>query len=305
MPTLAPAIDANAREALAPTDGAAPTVTLGSCKAQKRLRRILVHIDDASSAVLRLVSARTLAGVFDAGLLACYCTTPSAKLHALEVGLTLRGIDRCDEEDYARGRAAYDAFAQTCERLSDVDWLDLCGEPEQAFEREALYADYLVLQRPDRLNHVAGVSASFVDHVLVRSGRPAVVLPPRGVLRQMPRTVAIAWTESPAAARALASAMPLLREARNVHIIGCGEGAYSSVAGLAARLEAQGSVPRSHILEDAGSDLGIPLLNCAARLGADLLVMGCFGHSQTRERVLGGASRTALDRAPMPLLVAH
>jgi nucleotide-binding universal stress UspA family protein len=38
---------------------------------------------------------------------------------------------------------------------------------------------------------------------------------------------------------------------------------------------------------------------------ADLLVMGCYGHSRYREIMLGGASRTVLHRAPLPVLLAH
>lgn len=291
MSTIAPAPDANERAALA--------------AASAKLRRILVHIDDASSAGLRLASARALAGLLDAEVLACYSAMPSVMRHAMQVGLALRGVDRCDEDDYRRSQAAYGAFIQARGQCPDAGWLDLNGEPEEAFEREALYADYLVLQRPDRSSGTSGVSPAFVDHVLVRTGRPAVVLPPNGAIRQVPRTVAIAWTESPAAARAVASAMVLLREAESLHIIGCGEEAYTCVSALAARLEGQGMTPRSHVLEDAVPDVGLSVLDCATRLGADLLVMGGFGHSPARERVLGGASRTALDRSRVALLMAH
>jgi len=42
-----------------------------------------------------------------------------------------------------------------------------------------------------------------------------------------------------------------------------------------------------------------------ADLGADLLVMGCYGHSRARELVLGGASRTVLGSMTVPVLMAH
>jgi nucleotide-binding universal stress UspA family protein len=34
-------------------------------------------------------------------------------------------------------------------------------------------------------------------------------------------------------------------------------------------------------------------------------VMGCYGHSRARELVLGGASRTVLRDARLPVLMAH
>ena len=41
------------------------------------------------------------------------------------------------------------------------------------------------------------------------------------------------------------------------------------------------------------------------RLGADLLVMGCYGHGRTREWVLGGATRTVLASMTLPVLMSH
>ena len=43
----------------------------------------------------------------------------------------------------------------------------------------------------------------------------------------------------------------------------------------------------------------------AAELQADLVVMGCYGHTRLRERVFGGVTRSALAKLPLPLLMAH
>jgi hypothetical protein len=42
------------------------------------------------------------------------------------------------------------------------------------------------------------------------------------------------------------------------------------------------------------------LLSCAASLGVDLMVMGGYGHSRVRERVLGGVTRETLARMNGP-----
>jgi nucleotide-binding universal stress UspA family protein len=47
------------------------------------------------------------------------------------------------------------------------------------------------------------------------------------------------------------------------------------------------------------------MLSMAADFGSDLIVMGCYGHSRTREFVLGGASRTVLESMTVPVLMAH
>ena len=43
----------------------------------------------------------------------------------------------------------------------------------------------------------------------------------------------------------------------------------------------------------------------AADVHADLLVMGCYGHSRFRELVLGGASRSILQHMTVPVLMSH
>ena len=47
------------------------------------------------------------------------------------------------------------------------------------------------------------------------------------------------------------------------------------------------------------------LIATAAVAGADLLVMGAYGHSRLRELVLGGATLSALKHPTLPLLMIH
>jgi nucleotide-binding universal stress UspA family protein len=43
----------------------------------------------------------------------------------------------------------------------------------------------------------------------------------------------------------------------------------------------------------------------SADLGADLLVMGAYGHSRAREQLLGGATRALLRSMTIPVLMSH
>lgn len=47
------------------------------------------------------------------------------------------------------------------------------------------------------------------------------------------------------------------------------------------------------------------ILSRAADHGADLLVMGIYGHSRVREMVLGGASRSLLGSMTVPVPMGH
>jgi len=51
--------------------------------------------------------------------------------------------------------------------------------------------------------------------------------------------------------------------------------------------------------------VGNVILSRAADLGADLIVMGAWGHSRVRELVMGGATRTLLGEMTVPVLMSH
>ena len=63
-------------------------------------------------------------------------------------------------------------------------------------------------------------------------------------------------------------------------------------------VEVQSIEADSASIEDA-------LLGWAKGQGADLLVMGAYGHSKWREFVLGGATRSLLSKPPLPILLSH
>jgi len=142
--------------------------------------------------------------------------------------------------------------------------------------------------------------------VTIASGKPALVVPYIGSPSASLDTVFVAWKETPQAAHALAAALPLLRAASAVHIgIGADLPEESKTA-LQGFLRRHGVVdPQLHTLISDASEAGELMLSLAADVNADLMVMGCYGHSRARELVLGGASRTVFDSMTLPVLMAH
>lgn len=57
--------------------------------------------------------------------------------------------------------------------------------------------------------------------------------------------------------------------------------------------------------ERAGPHVGRLLLEATRDCGADLMVMGGYGHSPGRERVLGGTTRDVIGAMTMPILLVH
>jgi nucleotide-binding universal stress UspA family protein len=58
-------------------------------------------------------------------------------------------------------------------------------------------------------------------------------------------------------------------------------------------------------LKPGSEPVGQAIINKAAELGSDLLVMGGYGHSRMREMILGGVTRYVLNHAGLPVLMAH
>jgi nucleotide-binding universal stress UspA family protein len=115
--------------------------------------------------------------------------------------------------------------------------------------------------------------------------------------------VLVAWNGSREAARAAHDALPFLtRGAGLVVLCAVGERAAAGLDDAAAMLARHGVPVRAERVGGPDANAGEILLARAAAHGADLLVMGAYGHGRLRELVFGGANRDALRAAKLPVL---
>jgi nucleotide-binding universal stress UspA family protein len=192
-----------------------------------------------------------------------------------------------------------------------VAWAEVRDDPVMgAFAQQALYADLLVLGQHDPHSKQAlGVPSDFAETVMAVSGKPALILPYAGMPPELiGGIVVIAWKATREAAHAVSAAMYLVQRAKRVHVLSWSDdeelidgnrldlNGYLKLRGVEAIWHEQGGEPQA---------LGEALLSRAFDLEADLLVMGCYGHSRAREWVLGGTSRTVLRSMTLPVLMAH
>ena len=102
-------------------------------------------------------------------------------------------------------------------------------------------------------------------------------------------------------------ALPLLRGGTEVHVVSWAEHALAapfSHVDVGAWLARHGIDAVLH-RRPASTHVAGELAALAAELCADLIVMGCYGHSRIREQVLGGVTRSTLASLPVPVLMAH
>ncbi|VTU36273.1 Universal stress protein family protein [Variovorax sp. PBS-H4] len=276
----------------------------------RSLRSILVHLDGSAHAEARLRFAHHLAQLHDAVLTALFAVAPQyLPLLPLKGGtLTSRMAGRIDPGHRARAHE----LAVRARSWGDVEveWLELNGEPViPSFARRALSADLVVLgQRDSRDAAGFDVPGDMTEAVIIDGGRPALVVPFAGSATPAPKTVLVAWKSTPECARALTASLPFLRAAGKVHLVCANDNvdeAFPAPVELIPYLHLHG-IDRVHEhrrLDDSGA--GLAMLSLAAETEADLIVMGCYGHTRARELVLGGASRVVLDSMRVPVLMAH
>lgn len=272
------------------------------------LGTLLVHLDAGPHNAARLAVARDLASRHGADVTALYAVMSSfveVPLALEAAGPALDALRALDDERRASARDAVERLAAT--PGPRVRWAE--GDsmaPVGTFVQQAAYADLLVLGQREPQPHASGTPADFVESVVIGSGRPALVLPHVGVTTSPGRNVLVAWKESAASVHALAGAMPLLQKAERVTVVEwAAEGAAAGPLGVRSHLAQHGVKAELRRYPDTPASTGELILSMAADLGADLVVMGCYGHSRAREWALGGATRTLLASMTVPVLMAH
>jgi nucleotide-binding universal stress UspA family protein len=184
-------------------------------------------------------------------------------------------------------------------------WLrDLTGRIDDVVAHEGRLADLIVFPQSDF--QVDTPLAITVETALLSSGRPLLLAPDRQPTA-LTGTVAVAWNGGAECARAVAAALPFLRRAGAVHILTADTGVTSAEEGgrLADYLAWHGIQARIDTIKPANEPVGSALMTRASDLGADVLVMGGYGHSRVREMILGGVTRYVLAHPGLPVLMAH
>lgn len=203
------------------------------------------------------------------------------------------------------------AFRDACGRAGiSFEWRLLEGEAGEVATLNARYADLVIAGQVDPENPPAGGFARLPEELALASGRPVLFVPYAGRFDSLGKQVLVAWNRMRESTRAVNDAMPLLARAQKVTVLSInpqrGEDAGELPgADIALHLARHGVKAEASYTVAEDIDVGSALLSRAADLGADLIVMGCYGHSRTRELILGGATREVLRHMTVPVLMSH
>ncbi len=173
----------------------------------------------------------------------------------------------------------------------------------------ARFADLAVLPQPYGENRGAELEP-IVEAAMFDGKVPALVLPTDGSVVTDPQRVIIAWNESNEAMAAVRAALPILQAAEAVRVVVIDPPTHgpnrSDPGGLLSQFLARHGIRAEiDVLSKTLPRISDVILRHATDTGTDLVVMGAYGHSRFREAIMGGATRDMLEKAQLPVFMAH
>lgn len=172
-------------------------------------------------------------------------------------------------------------------------------------QQESQLTDLVVYTHPAQ--GLTSELANVLPDLLLGCRRPYLIAPDNPV-QSIGSHIIIAWNSGHEAASALRQARGFLPFADKVEVAMIADDEASGQAEIAlpvAYLACHGVKAETRLMIDKSRNAGDIILNEFENSGADLLVMGAYGHSRFREFIFGGATRQVLHQANFPVFMAH
>ena len=275
------------------------------------LRHLLVHLDKSETSAIRADVAIALAKRFDAKLTALYAVCdPDVP--------SLASRNRYVFVERAAGKAEAAFRLHAGNRGVDVDWrADIGANDVQVSRAVVLRAremDLVVLGQLDPGSADGSVPEALIEHTVLHSGRPVLVVPYSGRFDALGRRIVVAWNASREASRAVHDALPLLASAEEVTVLAMAPAGPRGNAAAPADTDAlvrhlaehRITATADRLVFDASTIEPIDrLLSYLADSGADLLVMGAAGQQLGRAAAKRSLTGQVLTQMTLPILLSY
>ena len=250
--------------------------------------------------------AAALAARWQSLLTACYVDESLRMLRGPESEPSVLGLLLDTPRDF-EGADRFRSFARS-KGVDHASWVVAHTGLARVLRQLGAWHSLAVLER----DVVDGEGlAELLGEVLLTCRLPSLILPAGWDREARFSRVLVAWDGSAEATRAIHAGLPFLQDARRVVLLDGGRPHSPEGECYLPHFEPFVYMAR-HGIEADPMCVGIPartagaaLLKKAEQVGADLIVMGAFGHSRLRERAIGGATRYMLEHARIPVFLQH
>ncbi|WP_299408130.1 universal stress protein [uncultured Roseobacter sp.] len=275
-------------------------------------KTIFTALSSFDTSKAALVQAARLTEAQDAHLEVMCLGIDRSRSNYYEVGANAVIMQAAIEEAHAQAESTreqvIDWLGKSTIRWNATNSVATFTDMNMPLSKAARFADLCVASLPYRSNSRAEENV-ILETMMFDAGCPTVVTPDVDPVGR-PERIVIGWNESAEALRAVRAAVPLMQSAKEVHIaiIDPPEHApdRSDPGGaLAVMLARHGISCDIQVMTRSGAKVSERLRRHATETGAQMLVMGAYGHSRFREAVLGGATREMLEHAQTPVFMAH
>lgn len=278
------------------------------------VKTIALSLNDIDNLDNLLRTAAGIAGANNAHLSGIY-VIPSVEVYAAYAGMAMADVVDTQRKRYLElAGSVKEKFAHALDAnglQGDFHQLDAINmSVSREFCEAARVADLAIIAQVDRDTY-CGVEAEFAENVVLGAGRPVLIVPRGKAFDAIGSKVVMGWNGSREAARACFDALDVASPDADVTLVWVDPQKSRDEAGnvpgseLASALARHGLKVTAEPMPTSDEDAGSALLAKAADVGADLLVMGAYGHSRVREFVFGGASETVIRGAQLPVLMSH
>ena len=274
------------------------------------LKDLLVHVDNDPACSARVDVAAVLAARHEAHLTGLHPMGWPRLPGYVELELPATFLDEQRRQLEGLARQAETRFHETTRRRGiQGEWRVDTGDIIGITKLHARYADLTIVGQGIDLKDAPHDLRFLPQELALGVGRPVLVVPRYGTFDTVGERVLVAWNGSREATRAVHDALPILKLATNVTVLSIDPerdtGERMPSADIALHLARHGVAAEGMSTLGLDISVGDLLLSRASDLGADLIVMGAYGHSRVREMVLGGATRHILQHMTVPVLMSH
>lgn len=281
------------------------------------IKHLIVLADESPDFGVRLDTALTMAGKFDARLTCIYAQELNprcvSQMFLNHVPYSIRSeiaenMARFKESTATEIQKVFETKVTAASWQSKSRWRRINGDPNYVASVVSRYAD-LIICGQNGVERFPEFHTVDPGEVVAVSGRPVFVVPRDYKPKGYSAHVLFAWNGSREAGRAISDAMMILDTDTRVTIatVGSAKDLPESFGfDMASRLNSWGIETRQVDIPTNGDrNRGMALVRFARENGVDLIVMGAYSQSRLRQKVFGGVTQSVLKHMAAPVFLSH
>lgn len=276
-------------------------------------KTILTYVDSTETAEKLITASAVLAAELKAHLTGLYVTPPPPVYATAEIATPSMLINYHDQHHQEMSEELSKVFAAISAKNSLLsEWRDVeaFGSVPTTIAELAHTVDLVTVSgvQTDPKNSLA---EDRLSRIVSANRRPTLVIPPVSGNETTGSNVLVGWDGGDESTRAVFDSLPLLKRASRVDILRINptgderHHTFGTPSELVNTLARHGVSSNLSFSVCGVGEIADELLKTAFESGADLLVMGAYGHGRVHDFLTGSVTRKVLKETKIPVFMSH